>query len=149
MKRYRLMHRVLTVLILVSISLVLLAACGRRGQPEPTPTIESPTETQMPAQKPTDTPTLLSPTTMPSPTKTSLAPEVETTPTTELKFRRMITDPDHDEPCHCSGPDLNCKDFADGHEADACFEYCRNQGYDDPHHLDRDKDLLPCESLRR
>lgn len=50
-------------------------------------------------------------------------------------------------PCNCSGPDLNCGDFATHAEAQACYEYCLSQGRGDVFKLDRDEDGQACESL--
>jgi hypothetical protein len=50
-------------------------------------------------------------------------------------------------PCNCSGPDLNCSDFATHAEAQACYEYCKQQGYGDVFKLDGDNDGSACESL--
>jgi len=49
-------------------------------------------------------------------------------------------------PCTCKPPDLNCDDFGSQREAQACFDYCRSQGYGDVYKLDRDKDGRVCES---
>ena len=51
------------------------------------------------------------------------------------------------QPCDCTGPDLDCGDFATQAEAQACFEYCMRLGYGDVFKLDRDKDGKACESL--
>lgn len=51
-------------------------------------------------------------------------------------------------PCDCTGPDLDCSDFATQAEAQACYEYCISLGYGDVFGLDRDKDGKACESLR-
>jgi len=50
-------------------------------------------------------------------------------------------------PCNCAGPDLNCSDFATHAAAQACFDYCRQQGYGDVFRLDGDNDGSACESL--
>ena len=50
-------------------------------------------------------------------------------------------------PCNCTGPDLNCSDFASGAAAQACYEYCKQQGYGDVFRLDGDSDGSACESL--
>ena len=55
--------------------------------------------------------------------------------------------PQPQAPCNCSGPDLNCSDFATHAEAQACFEYCQQQGYGDVFGLDGDDDGIACESL--
>jgi len=50
-------------------------------------------------------------------------------------------------PCNCNGPDLNCSDFATHAEAQACYDYCKSQGYGDVFRLDGDNDGIACESL--
>lgn len=50
-------------------------------------------------------------------------------------------------PCNCTGPDLDCSDFATQAEAQACFEYCMEQGHGDVFGLDGDNDGKACESL--
>jgi len=52
-----------------------------------------------------------------------------------------------DSPCNCTGPDLNCDDFATQEEAQRCYDYCVSQGYGDVFGLDRDNDGIACESL--
>lgn len=51
--------------------------------------------------------------------------------------------------CACTGVDYDCKisDFSTHAKAQACFEYCRSQGYGDIHKLDGNDDGLACESL--
>ena len=54
------------------------------------------------------------------------------------------------EPCDCSGPDLNCSDFACQPEAQACYEWCISQGFGDVFGLDGyDNDGVACEHLRK
>jgi len=50
-------------------------------------------------------------------------------------------------PCNCSGPDLNCSDFSTHAQAQACYDYCKSQGYGDVFRLDGDSDGSACESL--
>jgi len=50
-------------------------------------------------------------------------------------------------PCNCSGPDLNCSDFSTHAQAQACYDYCKSQGYGDVFRLDSDSDGSACESL--
>ena len=45
--------------------------------------------------------------------------------------------------CSCDGNIYNCGDL--GSQEQACFNYCREQGFGDIHDLDRDHDLLACE----
>ena len=49
--------------------------------------------------------------------------------------------------CDCSANVYNCEDFDSESEAQACFEYCVEQGADDVHNLDGDHDGLACEWL--
>ena len=50
-----------------------------------------------------------------------------------------------DSACNCTGPDLNCDDFATQEEAQRCYDYCVSQGYNDIFGLDRDNDGIACE----
>lgn len=50
-------------------------------------------------------------------------------------------------PCSCKGPDLDCKDFGTHSKAQACYNYCNQQGYGDVYRLDGDHDGTVCESL--
>ncbi len=49
--------------------------------------------------------------------------------------------------CDCSGDTYNCKDFPlpNGATGQDCFNYCKAQGKEDIHKLDRDNDGLVCE----
>ena len=52
--------------------------------------------------------------------------------------------------CSCTGIDLDCNtsDFSTHANAQACFEYCKSQGYGDVYKLDgSDQDNLACENL--
>lgn len=50
--------------------------------------------------------------------------------------------------CDCSGNLYNCSDFDTQPEAQACFDYCVNQGVGDIHGLDNpDHDGIACEGL--
>lgn len=49
--------------------------------------------------------------------------------------------------CDCTGPYLNCSDFATHAAAQACYEYCMSLGYGDVFGLDGDNDGIACESL--
>ena len=49
--------------------------------------------------------------------------------------------------CNCSGPDLNCSDFAIHEEAQAFYEQCISQGFGDVFQLDADNDGSACEGL--
>jgi len=55
--------------------------------------------------------------------------------------------PPPSSPCNCSGPDLNCSDFSTQAAAQACYDYCKSQGYGDVFRLDGDSDGAACESL--
>jgi len=51
-------------------------------------------------------------------------------------------------PCNCTGPDLDCADFATHAAAQACYSYCVSQGHGNIFRLDgNDNDGLACESL--
>jgi len=50
-------------------------------------------------------------------------------------------------PCNCTGPDLNCGDFATQAEAQACLDRCKGLGHGDVFLLDGDADGRACESL--
>lgn len=49
--------------------------------------------------------------------------------------------------CNCTGPDLNCSDFATQEAAQACYDKCQSLGYGDVFRLDGDNDGIVCESL--
>jgi hypothetical protein len=49
--------------------------------------------------------------------------------------------------CDCSGDLYNCGDFSTHRAAQACFNYCREQGRGDIHRLDSDNNGSACESL--
>jgi endonuclease YncB( thermonuclease family) len=52
-------------------------------------------------------------------------------------------------PCSCTGPDLDCKDFSSRAAAQACWDYCRQQGISNPHNLDgNDQDGRVCETMQ-
>jgi len=64
--------------------------------------------------------------------------------TQPLEPTLQSTLPPQSEVCSCS-IDYNCPDFSSHSEAQACFDYCKSLGYDDPSGLDRDDDNLACE----
>jgi hypothetical protein len=47
--------------------------------------------------------------------------------------------------CNCSGDLYNCGSFNSSGQAQACYNYCVEQGRGDIHRLDRDNDGLVCE----
>lgn len=47
----------------------------------------------------------------------------------------------------CTSDTYNCSDFSTQAEAQACHDYCVNQGAGDIHRLDRDNNGIACESL--
>lgn len=49
--------------------------------------------------------------------------------------------------CDCSGNIYNCPNFATQPQAQACFDYCVDQGVGDIHGLDNDNDGIACENL--
>lgn len=86
-----------------------------------------PTNTPQPAKTATDEPTATQQPTLIPPTQPSRSGEIPI--------------------CACDNS-LSCGDFNRQKQAQACFDYCRSQGYDDPNHLDgNDKDGKACESL--
>lgn len=50
-------------------------------------------------------------------------------------------------PCDCDGYDLNCSDFYSHASAQACYNYCLDEGYGDVFGLDHEGDGYACESL--
>jgi hypothetical protein len=50
--------------------------------------------------------------------------------------------------CSCSSNLYNCADFSSHADAQACYDYCKAQGYGDIHRLDSNKDGNACESLK-
>ncbi len=50
-------------------------------------------------------------------------------------------------PCDCSGPDLDCEYFGTHTKAQACFDFCRSNGFGDVFRLDSDNNGLACERL--
>ena len=58
-----------------------------------------------------------------------------------------VGEPPLPEDCNCTGPDLDCSNFATQAEAQACYEYCEQQGYGDVYGLDGDNDGIACELL--
>jgi endonuclease YncB( thermonuclease family) len=73
------------------------------------------------------------PTSTPIPTPT-ITPEHSATPTAGVE-------------CNCEGHDLQCKDFGTHKEAQACFNYCVEEGYGDVFLLDDDGDGVVCRGL--
>ena len=59
------------------------------------------------------------------------------------------TSPPQNAVCACTEVDYNCRvsDFATHAAAQACYEYCKSQGYGDVHKLDGNDDGVACESL--
>jgi endonuclease YncB( thermonuclease family) len=50
-------------------------------------------------------------------------------------------------PCDCEGHQLRCKDFDTHAEAQACYNYCVNEGYGDIFGLDKDGTGRVCKGL--
>lgn len=46
--------------------------------------------------------------------------------------------------CNCTGPDLDCADFASQRKAQVCYAYCASIGYGDIFRLDKDRDGKAC-----
>lgn len=51
-------------------------------------------------------------------------------------------------PCDCKGPDLDCADFATRADAQACYNYCKKQGFGDIFLIDIDQDGIACINKR-
>ncbi len=49
--------------------------------------------------------------------------------------------------CDCSGNIYDCANFGNQTSAQACYNYCQQQGAGDVHHLDLDYDGIACEDL--
>lgn len=101
---------------------------------------------------PTHTPVPL-PTAMPTPVST-LVPALTDVPTsTPLPTVQPTVVPPSPVPtdvpvCDCSEDLYNCgRDFTTHDQAQACFNYCMEQGQGDVHELDADDDGSACESL--
>jgi len=67
-------------------------------------------------------------------------------PTNTMVFILPTNPPHAGGTCSCSGDTLNCSDFGSQSSAQACFDYCVQQGAGDIHRLDRDNDNIACES---
>jgi endonuclease YncB( thermonuclease family) len=63
------------------------------------------------------------------------------TPTIDLT---ALVSPTFTGVCDCKGPDLDCADFATRADAQACFEYCKKEGFGDIFLLDTGKDGYAC-----
>lgn len=50
-------------------------------------------------------------------------------------------------PCDCTGPRLTCNFFPNQNRAQACYEYCRSQGFGDIFGLDKNNNGLACEGM--
>lgn len=48
--------------------------------------------------------------------------------------------------CSCSGDNLNCIDFSNQPDAQACYDFCIQKGAGDINRLDQDNDGIACES---
>lgn len=142
------------------------------GTPRLTPSLEAlvptdeptftavPTETDTPLPTDTNTPrptnTSTSTPTLP-PTNTATATSTNTPRPTNTATRRPTSVPtlppaptNPPAPpaavCECGYNAYNCDDFSTKAAAQACFNYCKEQGRGDVHDLDRDNDNLVCES---
>jgi hypothetical protein len=50
--------------------------------------------------------------------------------------------------CDCDGPILTCNNFRNWNQAQACFDYCVDQGYGDIFNLDKNGNGVACDGLR-
>lgn len=127
------------VLLLVSLCMVI-GVCGLLapddGEPVSAPiataTLE-PTSTLTPILTHTPIPTL-------EPTSTNVPIPPTTVPTS------IPVSPTESPVCDCSGDIYNCPDFTTHAQAQACHNYCMEQGQGDIHELDADDNGLACES---
>ncbi len=103
------------------------------------------TQTQM-AYSPT---VLLTSTYLPTLTQPATSLPLETSQPTETVVFILPTNPpviSVPGVCSCSGDNLNCSDFPDHTSAQACFDYCIQQGAGDINKLDQNNDGNACES---
>jgi hypothetical protein len=131
--------------------------------PTPTPT-STPTLlvlTETPTTSPTSTPTLLILTETPTASATPWPSDTPWPTVEEIDPQPMWpTVPAQTEPpnalpiapgdaaCSCATDSLNCGNFRTHDEAQACFDYCWDQGAGDIHGLDgNDNDGQACENL--
>jgi len=125
---------------------------ARAGTPTSTVTATSTGQGNGETQTPTSTPTSTGTNTAtPTATETSwIVPGDTSTPTQTptITPTPTATDEQTGAPCSCAADTLNCSDFGTQPEAQACMNYCVNQGQGDIHGLDgNDNDGLACESL--
>jgi len=86
---------------------------------------------------------------LPTLTKPATVPPLETLePTATVIFILPTNAPVGSVPgiCSCSGDNLNCSDFPDQGSAQACFDYCMQQGAGDINKLDQNNDNNACEA---
>lgn len=67
-------------------------------------------------------------------------------PTNTVIFILPTNPPPGGSTCSCSGDTYNCTDFSSHSSAQACFNYCVEQGAGDIHRLDQDNDGDACEN---
>ena len=89
------------------------------------------------------------PTAVPVPPPAAQEPSSEPPPVVEQPTEPAPAGPPAGVPgsCDCSGDNLNCGDFGTHSQAQACFNYCVDQGRGDIYGLDKDGDKNVCESL--
>ncbi len=118
----------------------------------PTATV-TPTSTATATVTPTSTPTnTTAPTATPTATATVLAdvtatPTPTATPTVTPTATPTATTPPSG-PCPCDSDSLNCSDFGTQSQAQACHDWCMDQGAGDIHRLDGNNDGVACESYK-
>lgn len=115
--------------------LFTLVSCG--SQQANTPSAIDPVDSPVPVvdQSPSPSPT---PKPKPKPTTKASSKPKPSAPKPEAKPEPKAVLPS------CVNSDCNCSDFKDGVEAQRVFDAYPG----DPFKLDRDKDGIPCESLR-
>ncbi len=80
---------------------------------------------------------LWSPTPLPTATQTP-------TPTITPDVTATNTPP---PPCDCEGPKLSCNNFTTQASAQACFSYCKAEGFGDIFNMDKNENNRACEGL--
>lgn len=148
-------EKIKTKLIMLTVFVLFILACGMPPSPTPEPTTDimqaiASTQTAAAFSLPASTFTSVSTQTLvvfPTDTITSV-PVIESTsiPTfTQVVFTPAVGP--SAGACSCSGDSLNCSDFSTHSGAQACYSYCVSLGKGDIHNLDSDGDGDVCESL--
>jgi hypothetical protein len=127
--------RVHSFFIFSMILLILVSGCSAPSSSTTSITTATPVPTQVKtvSTNQVHTATTSTATEVPSPKITTSAP--------------VTTSPISSAVCDCSSDTYNCGDFSTHAKAQACYDYCTEQGKGDIHRLDADKNNIACESL--